>query len=78
MDLKTMELRMSNDKQLQVPGNVLADFFAPAFEYTVDAVQRSVLFADVMRQRGNQYLEHLTEKVPHVLDYAAELVLDLD
>ena len=67
---------MSNDKQLQVPGNVPVDFFAPAFEYMVDAAQRSALFADVMRQRGNQYLEHLAKKVPHVLNYAAELVLD--
>jgi len=67
---------MSNDKQLQVPGNVPVGFFAPAFEYMVDAAQRSVLFADVMRQRGNQYLEHLAKKVPHVLNYAAELVLD--
>ena len=67
---------MSDDKQQQVPDNVLADFFAPAFEYMVDAAQRSVLFADVMRRRGNQYLEHLAEKVPHVLHYAAELVLD--
>ena len=67
---------MSDDKQLQVPGNVLADFVTPALEYMVDALQRSVLFADVMRRRGNQYLEHLAEKVPHVLHYAAELVLD--
>src|SRR3974377_1158614 len=67
---------MSDEKQLQVPGNALADFFAPAFEYMVDAAQRSVLFADVMRRRGNQYLEHLAEKVPHVLHYAADLVLD--
>jgi len=69
---------MFDEKQqyAQVPGNVLADFFAPAFEYMIDAAQRSVLFADVMRRRGNQYLEHLAEKVPHVLHYAAELVLD--
>jgi pimeloyl-ACP methyl ester carboxylesterase len=71
-----MELKMSDDKQLLVPGNVLADFLVQALEYMFDAVQRSVLFADVMRQRGNQYLEHLAEKVPHVLHYAAELVLD--
>jgi hypothetical protein len=25
------------------------------------------LFWDVMRQRGNQYREHLAETVPHVL-----------
>ena len=42
--------------------------FAPAMEYMVDAAQRSVLFWDVMRQRGNQYREHLAEIVPNVLD----------
>jgi hypothetical protein len=50
--------------------------FAPAMEYMVDAAQRSVLFWDVMRQRGNQYREHLAEAVPNVLDYEVELVLD--
>ena len=49
---------------------------APAVEYAVDAAQRSVLFCDVMRQRGNQYQEHLAETVPHVLDYKVELVID--
>jgi Protein of unknown function (DUF3141) len=49
---------------------------APAMEYMVDAAQRSVLFWDVMRQRGNQYREHLAETVPHVLDYEVELVVD--
>jgi Protein of unknown function (DUF3141) len=47
----------------------------PAMEYLVDAAQRSVLFWDVMRQRGNQYRQHLAEAVPHVLDYEVELVL---
>ena len=50
--------------------------FAPAVEYMVDAAQRSVLFWDVMRQRGNQYREHLAETAPHVLDYEVELVVD--
>src|SRR5215218_4617888 len=50
--------------------------FAPAFEYMVDAAQRSLLFLDVMRQSGNQYREHLAETAPHVLDYEAELVVD--
>jgi pimeloyl-ACP methyl ester carboxylesterase len=50
--------------------------FAPAVEYTIDAAQRSVLFWDVMRQRGNQYREHLAESAPHVLDYDAELLVD--
>jgi pimeloyl-ACP methyl ester carboxylesterase len=50
--------------------------FAPAVDYMVDAAQRSVLFWDVMRQRGNQYREHLAETAPHVLDYKVELVTD--
>ena len=50
--------------------------FAPAMDYMVDAAQRSILFWDVLRQRGNQYREHLAETVPHVLDYKVERVLD--
>jgi Protein of unknown function (DUF3141) len=50
--------------------------FASAVEYMIDATQRSVLFWDVMRQRGNQYRERLEEAVPHVLHYEAELVVD--
>jgi pimeloyl-ACP methyl ester carboxylesterase len=50
--------------------------FAPAVEYFVDAAQRTVLFWDVLRQRGDQYREHLTETAPHVLNYEVELVVD--
>jgi hypothetical protein len=50
--------------------------FGPAIDYMVDSAQRSILFLDVMRQRGNQYREHLKEPVPNVLDYKAELVMD--
>jgi pimeloyl-ACP methyl ester carboxylesterase len=50
--------------------------FAPAVEYAVDAAQRSILFWDVMRQRGNQYREHLNETAPHVLNYEVELIVD--
>jgi pimeloyl-ACP methyl ester carboxylesterase len=45
-------------------------------EYMVDAAQRSVLFWDVMRQRGNQYREHLAETAPNVLDYEVKLLVD--
>src|SRR5262245_14890871 len=63
----------------QDPGRELISnlgIFAPAFEYVVDAAQRSVLFLDVMRQRCNQYHEHLAKSAPHVLDYQIELVVD--
>jgi hypothetical protein len=48
----------------------------PAFDYMLDAAQRTILFWDVMRQRGNAYREHLAETAPHVLDYQVELVVD--
>jgi Protein of unknown function (DUF3141) len=50
--------------------------FGPALEYFADAAQRSLMFWDVMRQRGNAYVAHLNETVPHVLEYEPELVLD--
>ena len=50
--------------------------WALAAEYLVDAGQRSILFWDVMRQRGAQYHAQLKETVPNVLDYDAELVMD--
>ena len=50
--------------------------FAPAMEYLVDAAQRTVLFWDVMRQRGNEYRERLAQTAPHVLEYEAELIID--
>ncbi|MFZ0840000.1 MAG: DUF3141 domain-containing protein, partial [Xanthobacteraceae bacterium] len=50
--------------------------FLPATEYLTDAAQRLFLFWDVMRERGNQYREHMAETAPNVLDYKVELVLD--
>ncbi|HEY2529730.1 MAG TPA: DUF3141 domain-containing protein [Xanthobacteraceae bacterium] len=50
--------------------------FDPAVEYIVDAAQRGVLFWDIMRQRGNQYREHVAKTAPNVLDYEAELIVD--
>jgi pimeloyl-ACP methyl ester carboxylesterase len=66
---------MSTDHQ-QVSFSTLLGIYGPALEYMIDAAQRGVLFCDVMRQRSNQYREHLAETIPHVLDYKAELVMD--
>ncbi len=59
-----------------IPGGAPPGLFASAFEYLVDSGQRSVLFLDVMRRRGEQYREHMAETVPHVLNYSVELVAD--
>jgi Protein of unknown function (DUF3141) len=61
---------------ISISGEALPGVFASAFEYLVDSGQRSVLFLDVMRRRGEQYREHLAETVPHVLNYEVELVAD--
>lgn len=66
---------MSTD-ELTISGDALSGLFASAFEYLIDTGQRSVLFLDVMRQRGAQYREQLPEAAPHVLDYAVELIVD--
>jgi len=42
----------------------------------IDAAQRSMLLEGVVRQRGNQYREHLAKAAPHVLNYAAGLAID--
>ena len=58
------------------PDGPLSGIIASAVEYMVDAGQRSVLFLDVMRQRGDQYRDHVAQTAPHVLQYAAELIVD--
>src|SRR5947209_19950514 len=52
-----------------VPKNWISD-------YWIDAFQRSVLFLDVLRQRGNIAQEHNARPAPNVLHYEAELLVD--
>src|ERR1043166_8315230 len=52
------------------------DLSSAALEYLLHAGQRSVLFLDTLRQRGNQYRARLSELAPHVLDYEVELIID--
>ena len=49
---------------------------AAAMDYWTDALQRSVLFLDVLRQRGNIAQEHNAQSAPHVLHYEAEVLVD--
>lgn len=66
-----------------VPGNqALVSLFDPfgfgraAFDYWRDSVERSVLYLDVMRERGNQYLEHMEQTKPSVLGFNTEVLVD--
>ncbi len=70
-----MSSKQTPAPQAQFSSDTLG-IFGPAMDYAIDAAQRTVLFWDVMRQRGNQYREHLAQTVPNVLDYEAELIID--
>src|SRR5258705_11478189 len=61
---------------ITLPGGPMAGVVASAVEHRMDAGQRSVLFLDVLRRRGDQYREHVAQTAPHVLQYAAELIID--
>jgi len=53
-----------------------SSFVMEAADYLIDAGQRWVLFLDVLRRRGNTYLERLDETAPHALHYGFELLVD--
>jgi pimeloyl-ACP methyl ester carboxylesterase len=59
-----------------LPGGPMSGLVANAVEYMVDAGQRSVLFLDILRQRGDQYRDQIAQTAPNVLSYAAELIVD--
>ena len=47
-----------------------------AVEYWVDAAQRSILFWDTLRERGNEYLRHEEAGKPPLLKFEHEMLLD--
>lgn len=51
-------------------------FQNPWFDYATDSVQRSILFWDALRRRGNIFLSHRAKGEPPILDFAYEIVLD--
>ena len=54
------------------PFSIHQDYLA----YLVDAGQRSVLYWDVMRRRGNHFWEYMAKETPHVLQFDYQLILD--
>ncbi|HEX6795207.1 MAG TPA: DUF3141 domain-containing protein, partial [Casimicrobiaceae bacterium] len=54
------------------PQHLLQD----AWEYGVDSIQRSILFWDTLRQRGNNFLAHEAAGKPPLLAYDYELIAD--
>lgn len=44
--------------------------------YAIDAMERSILFFDTLRERGNRYAAHQHEGAPALLKFAHELLVD--
>ncbi len=87
LEVTSLHARASRDnlqklaaRQLEA-AKLAADLFArqqagdlPA--YLIDAWQRAVLFMDVLRQRGNNFVRHQTAGSPPVLAYDYDIVVD--
>lgn len=56
--------------------NSTKDLFRHAYDYCLDAWQRSILFTDILRKRGNNYHEHLEKGQPPVVIFDYDTVLD--
>ena len=52
------------------------DFWRDSQAYCLDFMQRSVLFWDTLRQRGNNWLEHEKAGKPPLLDFEWEMIAD--
>src|SRR5918993_3367455 len=52
------------------------DFWRDASAYWLDFTQRSILFWDTLRQRGNNWLEHEKAGKPPLLDFEWEMIAD--
>ena len=68
----TRTLPLSPKDALATPWSLWTDWTS----YAVDTFQRSVLFADTLRQRGNAYHEHEAAGRPPLLHFDHETVLD--
>ncbi|CAO3424778.1 DUF3141 domain-containing protein [Azospirillum doebereinerae] len=55
---------------------VLPNPVQDAFDYGVDAMQRWILLLDVLRRRGDQFIEHSKQGKPPVLTFSNEIVMD--
>lgn len=64
------------DKKPVNPFSAYSDFMKSTWDYLIDSYQRSVLFWDVMRKRGNTFLEHYEKGKPPVLRFKYEILID--
>ncbi len=70
---KAMQARLeAATAQPSSPWSIWSDWT----QYATDTAQRSLLFWDTLRQRGNNYLEHEKAGKPPLLHFDCEMILD--
>ena len=53
-----------------------ADWQKHLNDYLVDSAQRSIIFLDILRKRGNNYIQHIRSGQPPVLTFNYEMILN--
>ncbi len=66
----------ANMKEMFAQPKAPWDLWSDWYEYTTDFTQRSILFWDTLRERGNNFIEHNREGLPPVLHFAYEMIVD--
>jgi pimeloyl-ACP methyl ester carboxylesterase len=71
-------MRAAGEHLRNEPAHLVAAAFNPlsGLRYATDVMQRSVLFWDTLRQRGNTFVEQISQGPQPVLHFAYEIVLD--
>ena len=70
---KQVRASLENFRQTRDPNAVMQDWLA----YAQDSYARSILFLDILRQRGDIFLEHEAANAPPVLIYDYDVVVDV-
>lgn len=52
------------------------DWQSHAREYIIDSAQRTIIFTDILRKRGNNYIQHIRSGQPPVLIFNYEMILN--
>lgn len=52
------------------------NIYQQTYDYWIDAIQRRIMFVDVLRQRSNAHLAHEKDEAPTVLHFKYEVLLD--
>jgi pimeloyl-ACP methyl ester carboxylesterase len=66
------QARLDSSASASIPFDLAGD----AYAYWIDALQRQILFLDIMRQREACYQEQASKTAPHVLKFGCELIMD--